>query len=116
VFADFHVECRQALDSTFALKTSESQTKSANVGKKTRAFSIMGPDCADILERFTQLTQEHQMDVIDLDSEVVSGTHVGYDIFNAQVTVSVPHGQDLDSVFAQRLGNELGVELTLSNE
>jgi len=124
VFTDFHVNCRRASDSTFSPlgKTSMGKIKSPAGAqtrsgvRQTRTFSIMGPDCADILERLARFTQEHQMDVLNLDSEVVSGTHVGYDIFNAQITVSLPHGHDLDSVFAHRLGNELGVELTLSNE
>jgi len=128
VFADFHVECMHESHSIMSPNESKYHERensmvdhttqhSANVGTHTRVFSIMGPHCTDILERLTfTLTQQHHMQLIGLDTEVKSGTHVGYDIFNAQVTVALPDGQDLDSVFAQRLSNELGVELTLSSE
>ncbi|KAF4727566.1 hypothetical protein FOZ62_030998, partial [Perkinsus olseni] len=91
--------------------------QAAGTPRLQKQLRVCGPDERNILGRFCEYLAQKDIEVLDLKSEVLSGSHIGYDVFDTTLTIGIPVGEDAATEYLQqelsRLGEEIGVEATL---
>ncbi|KAF4684079.1 hypothetical protein FOZ60_008294 [Perkinsus olseni] len=91
--------------------------QAAGAPRLQKQLRVCGPDERNILGRFCEYLAQKDIEILDLKSEVLSGSHIGYDVFDTTLTIGIPVGEDAATDHLQqelsRLGEEIGVEATL---
>ncbi|KAF4655842.1 hypothetical protein FOL46_008095 [Perkinsus olseni] len=91
--------------------------QAAGAPRLQKQLRVCGPDERNILGRFCEYLAQKDIEILDLKSEVLSGSHIGYDVFDTTLTIGIPVGEDSATEDLQqelsRLGEEIGVEATL---
>lgn len=80
-----------------------------------RTIQLTGPDDFGLLGRFAEYLAKQGFNIVDVSSELVPGSHIGYDTFDTTVEASMPAETDLDALSRElnKLGDELGVEISM---
>ncbi|CEL95709.1 unnamed protein product [Vitrella brassicaformis CCMP3155] len=96
------------------LKETQDPGYSAFGGQLVQTYKVFGPDDVQLVDNITGYLTQASLNVQDLKTQILPGGHIGYDIFEASVSVLVPKNADVSQITSdlKKLGEELGVEIT----
>uniref|UniRef100_A0A0K6S7B2 ACT domain-containing protein n=1 Tax=Chromera velia CCMP2878 TaxID=1169474 RepID=A0A0K6S7B2_9ALVE len=81
-------------------------------GDVLKSWRIFGPDSQQLTEKLTAWCAERQISVVDYSSHIFPGGHIGYDIFEVSIRLSIPKSLDVVQIskefeaFSATLGME----------
>jgi len=78
-------------------------------------YKVVSANETGLVEKLSGFLAENDTSILEMKSRILPGGHIGYDMFEATLMVSFPHGVDENEVrerfkgFCHSLGMELSV-------
>ncbi|KAF4652828.1 hypothetical protein FOL47_010844, partial [Perkinsus chesapeaki] len=85
-------------------------------GQTLLTMKLIGPDDLGLLESLAAYAADRNYQIVALESSNCPGSHVGYDIFEATMSLVIPRSHSIDSVAAdaKKMAEKLGVDIRVT--
>jgi glycine cleavage system regulatory protein len=99
----------------FVIERSDGPTPIAG---RTLRLELVGLDRPGIIREISQVLAAHDVSIVELESERVSGSFSGENMFKAKATLTLPDDLDVEDLreSLEALANELMVDLLFDNK